>query len=245
MKTSEQINELATALAKFQAKVRNPEKNRTAKIFSVKGSFEYGYADLPSVYDNSRAALSEFGLSHVSTTVPLEDGKCVLCMRLLHTSGQWIESQLELILQFKKQKGPDGNLIDVFDSKGLAADLTYFRRYLFMGLTGVAGDEDTDSQPEPGSTYEPKNAPAAQKQLASPLKPDPVTEALLATTKRTKALLDALIGTKWDKELHLKPYLEAQFGTALPKELTDEQVVKAVETIKLMTFDQAMRGGVK
>lgn len=55
-------------------------------------------------------------------------------MRLLHSSGQWIESSLALPA--------------TSDPKALAANLTYSRRYLFVALVGVAGDDDLDGEPE-------------------------------------------------------------------------------------------------
>lgn len=134
MKTSEQVNELFTALAKAQGEMKNPEKNKTATIpTKAGGSYSYNYADLPVTYDVAREALSKNGLSHFAAT-SMVDGCLVLQMRVAHSSGQWVESEVAL---------PDSG-----DPKSLAANLTYFRRYLFTAIVGLAADEDTDSDPE-------------------------------------------------------------------------------------------------
>lgn len=155
MKTSESIAELSAALAKAQAQLKNPEKNRTAKIPTKSGgSYQYHYADLPSTYDAVRKALSENGLSHASGTTR-ETSETILSMRLMHASGEWIESSLPL---------PASH-----DPKALAANLTYFRRYLFIALVGIAGDDDVDGEPEhEGAQYGHKSTVSPKKQTGTP-----------------------------------------------------------------------------
>ena len=157
MKTSEHIGHLAAALATAQGKFRNPDKNKTAKIpLKAGGFYTYNYADLPIIFDCARDALSENGLSHLSSMV-LEEKGPVLSMRLIHSSGEWVESDYPL----------PGNV----DDKGLAASMTYGRRYLFSALTGLAADEDTDSDPEPDATYVPR--PSSVKSVSQKIAPKP------------------------------------------------------------------------
>lgn len=142
MRTSTEIDKLADALAKAQGEMKNPEKNKTAKIPTKSGSsYQYNYADLPAVFDAAKESLAKNGLAHIATIDEL-DKSLVLVMRLAHSSGQWIESVYPL---------PNGG-----DDKALAASITYGRRYLFTALTGIAADEDTDSQPEGGASYDRK-----------------------------------------------------------------------------------------
>jgi len=56
---SEQINELATALAKAQGKITGALKDSANPFYKSR------YADLASVWDACRAALSENGLAVV------------------------------------------------------------------------------------------------------------------------------------------------------------------------------------
>jgi len=143
MKTSEQTNEIAAALAKAQGSMKNPEKNKTANIpMKNGGKYSYNYADLPNTFDTVRASLSGNGLSHTfATTIDHQGGDTVCTCRLSHSSGQWYESEAFL---------PGSS-----DIKGMAANLTYLKRYLFSGLVGVAGEDDMDSEPESShSSYE-------------------------------------------------------------------------------------------
>lgn len=134
MKTSEEINQLSEALAKAQGSFKNPDKNKTA-IIKMKsgGSYSYKYADLPSILDATRKGLSDNGLSHLFA-IRYEGQFCFLVGRLMHSSGQWVQSEYVLPRSV--------------DPKGLAAEMTYGRRYIYTALVGIAADEDTDSQPE-------------------------------------------------------------------------------------------------
>ena len=143
MRTSPEIAQISEALAKAQGELKNPEKNQTAKIpTKAGGSYSYNYADLPHTLDTIRAPLAKHGLSHSSGLESHAEGM-ILSVRLMHSSGQWLESDVGF---------PGGN-----DPKLLAANITYFRRYLLTALVGVAADEDLDSEPEaPEATYQPR-----------------------------------------------------------------------------------------
>jgi hypothetical protein len=120
MKTSEQINELAAALAKAQGMMENAIMNRINPHFKTK------YADLAAIRDVSREPFSANGLAIVQT---IGDG--VLHTRLLHTSGQWIASEHPLPMSGRPQE--------------IGSALTYARRYSLSALIGIAADEDDDA----------------------------------------------------------------------------------------------------
>ena len=120
MKTSEQISELAAALAKAQGMMENAVMNRLNPHFKTK------YADLAAVFDAARKPLAANGLAIVQT---IGDG--VLHTRLLHTSGQWIASAHPLPTTGRPQE--------------IGAALTYARRYSLSALIGMAADEDDDA----------------------------------------------------------------------------------------------------
>lgn len=166
MRTSTETNELSAALAAAQGQMKNPEKNRTATIpMKSGGVYSYDYADLPSTIDAVRKALAENGLSHTAA-IDSDDGRTTVSVRIMHASGQWIESTLAL--------PPSA------DVKALAGNITYYRRYLLTALVGVAADDDMDSEPEAGATYQQRTKqprPAPQKpvvQVAQPQKEKPV-----------------------------------------------------------------------
>jgi hypothetical protein len=120
MKTSEQISELAAALAAAQGMMENAIMNRINPHFKSK------YADLAAIFDAARKPLSANGLAIVQT---IGDG--VLHTRLLHTSGQWIASEHPLPMSGRPQE--------------IGSALTYARRYSLSALIGIAADEDDDA----------------------------------------------------------------------------------------------------
>lgn len=150
MNQSEEIKDLAAALAKAQGQMENASKDSTNPHFKSK------YADLASVWDACRKALSENGLSVIQ---PAGGGPetVTVTTRLMHTSGQWIE---ESITMKPMQMTP----------QGIGSTVTYCRRYALASMVGVAPDEDDDgnaaSQPSPQS-YE-KRQPQPQ--------PTPITK---------------------------------------------------------------------
>lgn len=127
---SEQINELAAALAKAQAKFPTIPKDKVATIISPKGSYRYKYADLADVLSAIRPALTDNGLAVVQTVEILEKGYR-LDTQLLHASGQFLGSSVLL------DRWPD--------PKQYGIEMSYMRRYQLCALVGVASDDDTDS----------------------------------------------------------------------------------------------------
>jgi hypothetical protein len=168
MKCSDQIDKISEALAKAQGAMRNPEKNQTAEIVMKSGGqYSYRYADLPSIYDCARQALSENGLAHASTIEHTAELGMHLCMRLIHSSGQWYESVYPL--------PNDG------DDKTLAGKITYGRRYLFTALTGLAAEDDLDDDT-------PKTVKPVKQSFAPRPIPNPVNAPLVAIPKAAQAI---------------------------------------------------------
>lgn len=124
MEKSEQINELAAALSKAQAKIESATK-------SAKNPFyRSSYADLPACWDACRGPLTSNGLSVVQLMDTSENG-IVLESVLLHSSGQWISCHYPV----KPVKD---------DPQGLGSALTYSRRYSLMALVGLVADNEDD-----------------------------------------------------------------------------------------------------
>ena len=122
MTHSEQINELAAALAKAQGQIEGAKKD------SINPHFKNRYADLASVWDACREALTTNGLSVVQSAENCEAGYGVTTM-LLHTSGQWMRGTLYL----KPAKD---------DPQGAGSVLTYARRYALAAMVGIAPEDD-------------------------------------------------------------------------------------------------------
>ena len=135
MMTSENICDIATALSQCQGEMGGAEKGADNPFFNSK------YADITSVLKAIKEPLANNGLSFVQMPVHHENEAGVIT-RLMHTSGQWIESTLWL---------PVGKA----DAQGVGAAITYARRYALQSILGVpAADDDGNAVSQPTITAE-------------------------------------------------------------------------------------------
>lgn len=126
MNKSESINEIAKALADFQAEVKDPSKDKENPFFKSK------YVALDGVLQTVRPVLAKHGLSVMQ--LPTSDETAVTVTTLLmHSSGQFIESEPFKVLLTKK------------DAQAAGSALTYARRYSLSAVLGIAWDEDDDA----------------------------------------------------------------------------------------------------
>lgn len=126
---SESIDQLATALAKAQSEFATAGKSKANPFFKSK------YADLESIVEASRPALTKYGLSVVQSPciVALGESSALITI-LLHASGQWIKSTAAY--------NPPKN-----DIQSLSSYNTYLRRMCYSSLIGVVtGEEDDDGE---------------------------------------------------------------------------------------------------
>lgn len=149
MNKSEQINELAAALAKAQGVMEGAKKDAENPFFKS------NYADLASVWDACRKPLSDNGLS----IVQLVNDKLLETI-LMHASGQWVRSTVPL--------NPVKN-----DPQGLGSCISYMRRYSLAAMVGVYQvDDDAEAampraRPVHTVSYENKNKPVQGYQPAA------------------------------------------------------------------------------
>lgn len=123
MNTSEQINEIAAALAKAQGEMKNPYAKEVNPHFKSK------YADLARVRDTVTPALCKNGIAVVQGTEVVGTTLMVFT-RLVHTSGQWFESHFPVAIDKPQTMG---------------SGITYGRRYTLAAICNVAADEDDDA----------------------------------------------------------------------------------------------------
>jgi hypothetical protein len=124
MTTSEQTNEIAGALVKAQASMKNAALNKVNPHFKSK------YADLAGIRDTVIPALTANGIALVQTLDMGMGGTAAVMTRLLHVSGQWIESLCPI------PPAPD--------MQKMGSAITYARRYSLSAICGIAADEDDD-----------------------------------------------------------------------------------------------------
>lgn len=125
---SEQVNEIAAALAKAQGEFGAVKKDKTAKVKSDKANYEYAYADLASVIDGVRDALSKNAIAFTQIPGFNDKGAFVLVTKLIHSSGQWIAGEWPLPNQAAPQQ--------------MGSSLSYARRYSLCAVAGIATEDD-------------------------------------------------------------------------------------------------------
>ncbi|MGQ3671829.1 ERF family protein [Xanthobacter sp. TB0136] len=129
MQHSEQINEIAAALAAAQGEFKAVAKDKTAKA----GAYSYKYSDIADVLAMALPVLSKHKLALVQAT-DMDGGAILLRTRLAHASGQWVESVYPVCD------------VRAGDHQKMGGALTYARRYAVSSLLGIASEEDTDAQ---------------------------------------------------------------------------------------------------
>lgn len=154
MQTSENINEIAAALAAAQGQFTGVSKDSSVNT----GKYGYRYADLASYLDAIRQPMAANGLAIVQSP-EIDNDRVTVTTMIVHASGQWLLSQLSM---------------GVSDSRPqtLGGIITYCRRYALTAMLNLAAEDDDaqteqaakrqSSQPEPAisQTTFPDESPA-------------------------------------------------------------------------------------
>lgn len=167
MNKSEQINELAAALAKAQAKIEAAPKDNIAKVRGKNRAgdvveYSYNYSTLADVWAACRSPLSENGLAVVQTVTTKGQAATVTTM-LAHSSGQWISEEMTMLAGDEKPQS-------------LGSAISYARRYALGAIVGVVSEEDDDGNTANGNDHQTQR---------KPFKPAPVKPAPAASTAQT------------------------------------------------------------
>lgn len=111
------------ALLKAQTEMGAAKKGAANPYFKSK------YADLPAVIEVVKDPLNENGIAVFQPTA-VRDGKSVVVTRLIHSSGEWVEGETEIVVA--KQNDPQ--------AQGSA--ITYARRYGLQSLLSIPTEDD-------------------------------------------------------------------------------------------------------
>jgi hypothetical protein len=122
MQTSEQIDKLSEALFSLQGKLQPITRSKVVKT----GKYEFRYAPLDAITEMLKPLMQEHGLM-IAQGVDAD----VLTTRLMHKSGQWMQSETFLNREHASMQGFGG-------------EVTYKRRYALSALLGIVSDEDND-----------------------------------------------------------------------------------------------------
>ena len=158
MKQSEQINELAAALAKAQSVMPKAKMSGINSRFADKATGKTGaYATLDDIRDAVKDTLTANGISYTQHPYSI-NGEVGVETMLIHSSGQWMRSRFGV---------PSAK----HDSQAYGSILTYVRKFALAAAAGVSTQEDTDADevsPEPPPpTISAKQVAKIQNLLAS------------------------------------------------------------------------------
>ena len=159
-RSSECVAAIATALAKAQIELTNPEKSMVGTItHKNRGDSPqtFRYAPLSGGLEIIRKTLGGQQIAVAQSTAIDQVNKIVnLTTTLMHTSGEWISSEWP-VCQLSETSAP----------RRMGAALTYARRYALFTLVGIAGDDDLDA-PE----FQNNNVAASLPEPPRPLLPE-------------------------------------------------------------------------
>src|SRR5438034_5079600 len=164
-RSSPSIAAFATALAKAQIELTNPEKSLIGTIEPQRGeggARQFRYAPLSSGLEIVRKTLGQHEIATVqTTTIDQAAGIVNLTTVLAHSSGEWIASDW-----------PVCPVAETATPHRMGAALTYARRYALFTLVGIAGEDDLDA---PAAGPAPAERDAAPERTVAALDRRPVT----------------------------------------------------------------------
>jgi len=190
MTTSEQIGEIAGALAKAQSEMGGAIKDAANPFFKSK------YADLGSVMDACRGPLTKHGIAVIQS--PSAEGAVVSVeTTFMHCSGQWLRGVASATA---KDDSP----------QSIGSAITYLRRYALQSFAGVAPEDDDGeaaSGRKPGQVAKPMPVSTAPKGFDEWLRnieavaeegTDALQRAWKASTPEHRTHLTTTNAKKWD-----------------------------------------------
>lgn len=150
MKTSEKVSQIAEALMNAQGRMEGVVRDSENPFHKNK------YASLEAVIATVKPVLQAQDLCFVQFPGKVENDCITVTTRIMHISGEWIESDAQIPLAKK-------------DAQGAGSAITYLCRYSLMAALGVPPVDD-DGESAVLRTHDPiakKPAPAPAKQEPS------------------------------------------------------------------------------
>lgn len=135
MEMSNEINEIAAALAKAQAGLGKLIASKTGKVegeskkTGKRYEYSYTYANLADALEACRATLNAEGIAVIQLPATPKGNGIEVTTMLAHSSGQWLRSD-PLFMPVS------GGAQDV------GSAITYGRRYQLLAMVGLAPEDD-------------------------------------------------------------------------------------------------------
>ena len=134
---SRTVGKIALALSKAQSEIMGAKKG------SVNPFFKSGYADLYAVIESCREVLAKNEIAFVQGN-RFKDGVFLVVTKLIHSSGEWLSSEMALPMPKDANAQKIGGLN------------TYGRRYSLAAMVGIAQVDD-DANEASGKTQRVNN----------------------------------------------------------------------------------------
>jgi len=215
-RSSESVAAIATALAKAQTELSNPEKAMVGTVYNIRSDSpqSFRYASLSSGLDIVRKTLGGQQIAIAQTTdIDRANGMVNLTTILLHTSGEWISSDWP-VCQLSETSAP----------RRMGAALTYARRYALFTMVGIAGEDDLDA-PD-----------VINDQPKGGVEPTPVRASLLRTENSGSPLVKEKLGA--DESAAIRAQLIRDIET-LPEDDLQPRAIAILKAKNRLSADDA------
>src|SRR5258708_1163058 len=136
-RSSESVAAIATALAKAQTELSNPEKAMVGTVYTNRSDSpqSFRYASLSSGLDIVPKALGGQQIALAKApNIDTPRGAINLTTVLMASSGEWTASDWAVCA-----------LSEISQPRRMGAALTYARRYALFTMVGIAGEDDLDA----------------------------------------------------------------------------------------------------
>ena len=178
VRRSDEIGELAAALAKAQFEIKDPLKDQTNPFFTT-AQRAAKYADLAGVLSEVRPSLSKHGIALVQLPIggtgwkTIGEGKDRVILvevglesMLMHSSGQWISTRIWCTAYGKNPSQQTGIVI------------TYLRRYTAAAMAGIAqtDDDGNDQRVDTVPDHSPDGKTRSSEKVSSKIAPEDLSE---------------------------------------------------------------------
>lgn len=136
-RSSETIDLFSASFVAAQAEFPLIGKNKKG------GGGRYTYADITEALMEIKPILKKHNLSVLQPPAVVLDGhRLIIATRLLHASGQWLESYYPVISPVEQELR--GGMTSI---QAQGSNVSYSKRYALMAMLGLATtDEDTDGE---------------------------------------------------------------------------------------------------
>lgn len=245
MRASDTIGELATALAKVQGIMRPLSKNREVSVkMKSGGTYKFSYTTFDAIIEAVRDPLSDNGLAFAQG-VGYDGVGSVLTTRLMHASGQWIESDTPI-------------QVTENSAQAFGSGITYAKRYALSSMLGIATDFDDDGGASSGHESESRD----RHQRTPPPKPGPrsvergtplaeahreITQGTASTASQGKPAGEPMGPKEWANSIEAHHWIQGEAVTQInaignPKSLGEWQSVNR-ESLQALELHCTKRHG--